>query len=241
MAERPAPGGDHRREGRGGSAAKVTRMARRDAHPVCQIEGSRPRGWRSAAPPGSAGGEAGRWPPRPSIPGDQDHDQQHPHPGEDGGPPGARPAATLSDVSPIEPPTGRPRNSPLATLATPWARKSRDGSLRRPSGFDATWLTPAPCTSTTAATATTVVATERSVCRGRPVRRGSSRGPATRAGSSGVRDQPDGIPAEGGDRRRGEGQGRHRAQRPQPGAGQGQGQVDGEQAGGDQRGSTRRT
>jgi hypothetical protein len=63
------------------------------------------------------------------------------------------PALTLRAVCPAEPPTGWPLKKPEARLPTPWARKSRLESDIRPSGFGTDSLTPAPCTSTMAATA----------------------------------------------------------------------------------------
>src|SRR3954447_13982860 len=64
----------------------------------------------------------------------------------------AAPAATFNAVRPTDPPTGWPRNSPARRLPTPWARKSRLGSLRVLSGLGADSLTPAPWTRTRAAT-----------------------------------------------------------------------------------------
>src|SRR5689334_13984837 len=60
---------------------------------------------------------------------------------------------TPSAVGLREPPTGRPRKRPEATLAAPWATKSRDMLRRDPSGLGTLWLTPAPCTRLIAATA----------------------------------------------------------------------------------------
>ncbi len=38
------------------------------------------------------------------------------------------PLLTMSAVADTEPPTGMPRKNPAATLAAPWAMKSRDAS-----------------------------------------------------------------------------------------------------------------
>ena len=59
----------------------------------------------------------------------------------------------FSAVAPTEPPTGCPPNSPAARLATPWALKSRLELDRVPSRFGAASATPAPWTTTIAATA----------------------------------------------------------------------------------------
>src|SRR5688572_3814898 len=48
---------------------------------------------------------------------------------------------TFTAVALSEPPTGRPWKRPEATLAAPWARKSRDALLRDPSGLGTLWLT----------------------------------------------------------------------------------------------------
>jgi hypothetical protein len=45
------------------------------------------------------------------------------------------PEGTLTPVRDSDPPDGRAWNSPPATLASPWAKKSRDMSERVRSGF----------------------------------------------------------------------------------------------------------
>ena len=64
------------------------------------------------------------------------------------------PASLLSDDADTEPPTGMPRNTPAARLATPWPTKSRDASGYCPSGFGKFAEMPAPCTRPTNASET---------------------------------------------------------------------------------------
>jgi hypothetical protein len=59
------------------------------------------------------------------------------------------PADTVSDVPDIEPPTGIVWNTPAATLAAPWPRKSRDASGYVPSGLGKLAVMLAPCTRPT--------------------------------------------------------------------------------------------
>ena len=66
---------------------------------------------------------------------------------------------TVSAVVLRDPPTGSPRNKPEAMFAPPCAMKSRDMLRRDPSGLGTLWLTPAPCTRMTTATANAPVST----------------------------------------------------------------------------------
>ena len=54
------------------------------------------------------------------------------------------PEIMLTAVPLSDPPTGRPENNPAATLAAPWALKSREVLIGEPSGLGTVWLTPAP-------------------------------------------------------------------------------------------------
>ena len=63
-------------------------------------------------------------------------------------PPSARMAVAEND-----PPTGIPWKKPVVTLASPCPVKSPDGSDLLPSGFGNVWLTAAPCTNPTMASA----------------------------------------------------------------------------------------
>ena len=69
------------------------------------------------------------------------------------------PAVTLMAVCPSEPPTGWPPKTPDARLPIPWDMKSVFERPREPSGFGAISATPAPCTSTMAATEAAPIST----------------------------------------------------------------------------------
>ena len=56
------------------------------------------------------------------------------------------PALMISAVPETDPPAGMPPTKPVAMLAAPCPRKSRDTSGYLPSGLGVPWLTPAPWT-----------------------------------------------------------------------------------------------
>ncbi len=62
------------------------------------------------------------------------------------------PAPMISAVPETDPPAGTPPTRPVAMLAAPWPRKSRDTSGYLPFGLGVPWLTPAPWTSPMRAT-----------------------------------------------------------------------------------------
>ena len=67
------------------------------------------------------------------------------------------PALVATPVRDRDPPVGRALKRPPPTLASPWARKSREVSERDPSGLGTAALMPAAWASATRATATAPV------------------------------------------------------------------------------------
>ena len=59
------------------------------------------------------------------------------------------PAAAVSELADMDPPTGMPWNSPATTLPAPWPMKSALSSDGLPSSFGTAAATPAPCTRPT--------------------------------------------------------------------------------------------